>query len=91
MKNPGPLRESEVRARYAGLPCALCGLEPGEPVQLTPTHSFTESNVLPIGSLCQELLRRREPSALRAVRKIIHDDDRRYALLADDVDSFYPA
>lgn len=91
VREPGTQRESEVRARYAGMLCALCGLEHGEPVRLVPTHSFTESNVLPIGPLCQELLRRREPSALLAVRRIVHDDDRRYALLADDLDSFYPA
>lgn len=81
---PSKRREAQVRAKYAGKMCALCGIELGEPTKINPARTFTESNVLPIGPLCQELLRRRKPAALAALRKIVHDDDRRYALLADD-------
>lgn len=84
-------RRAQVCARYEGRPCALCGLEDGSPVQLVADVSFTENNVLAIGPLCQELLRRRERAAVDAVRLIVHNDDARYRLLADRLDFYYPA
>lgn len=83
-------RRAEVRGKYLGRGCALCASEQGEPVQLVADVSYTENNVLAIGPACQELLRRKEPAAIAAVRKIVHDSDARYRLLADWIDLYFP-
>lgn len=88
----GPSKREVIRLtdKFTGL-CVLCQMEDGTPFKIVPTGSFTTNNLLCVGVLCRELVRRRKPAAHRAILELVHADDARYTLVGDDAAVLYPA